>query len=80
MVFVDKFVIHFEMNGDKFKKLGDIAFLDDHDESFRKGETKYEFKNETFHATYWIPETVNGAVIICHGYGEYIFFGKYIFK
>lgn len=64
------------MAEDKFIKVGELAFLED-SEGVKKGEAKYEFRNETFHATYWIPEVVRGAVILSHGYGEYIFFGKY---
>jgi len=66
------------MEEDRFKSLGEIVFSDDtkKSKSFRRGEAKYGFRNETFHATYWIPETVIGAVIVCHGYGEYLNFGN----
>ncbi len=54
----------------------DMKKLDKVQALLLKNVIQYEFKNETFHATYWIPETLKGAVILNHGYGEYFFFGK----
>jgi hypothetical protein len=64
------------MDEDRFVRASDLVYLDEDNEAWKKGEVKYVFRNETFHATYWIPETVRGAVVLCHGYGEYINFGK----
>jgi len=70
------------MSEEIFKRVGEITFAEDPNDarSFKKGEAKNEFRNETFYSTYWIPGTVKGAVFLCHGYGEYISFGNSLTK